>query len=113
MSRTARSRAVLLDRFLQARQRRWPQVLQERADRLDALGSNRVQPARSLTALAEQSRFFEHPEMLRDRLGRDVELLRDVTCGTLAVADELEDAPALRFRQRVEDRISAHGVRPR
>ena len=69
-----------------------------------------VEPAGAVAALLQQAGVLQHTQVLGHGLGGDVEVLGDLAGGQLAVADEGEDAPPLRFGERPEDGVGAHGL---
>src|SRR5438270_12030885 len=74
-----------------------PELLQERLQLREPLGSRPVEAPGAVASLAHEAGLLQDVQVLRDRRPRHVEVPRDLTRGELAVADEREDlAPSWR-----------------
>src|SRR6266545_1218344 len=102
-----------LGRALQPAQVVTPERLEELAHRLEALGAHHEQVAGAVTLLVDEPRVLQHAEVLRDGLGGDVEVRGDLADRARLVAHEFQDRPPVRLGQRAQNRVGAHGVRPR
>src|SRR5918994_1326723 len=96
------SGAIGLDGGLEACQRAGPEVVEEGPDGLDRFRTERIEPARALASLAEQPGLPQHPQMLRDRLRGDVEVVGDLAGRPLTVTYEPQDATSARLREGPE-----------
>ena len=79
---------VALDRRLESTERRGPELVEEIANGFDRLRADRIQPTRAVATLGEHGGILEDPQVLRDRLRGDVEVLGDLAGGELSVSDE-------------------------
>src|SRR3954454_17218267 len=82
-----------------------PEALQELLELPEAFRTGAVEAPRPLTPLAHETGLLEYAQVLRDRRSRDVETRRDLTSGQLTIADQLEDLPSPRLRERLDGRL--------
>src|SRR5207248_6701106 len=78
-----------------------PELLQERLQLREPLGSRPVEALRAVASLAHEARLLQDGQVLRDRRPRHVEVPGDLARGELAVADKREDLAPRRRRDRL------------
>ena len=81
---------------------RVPELLEERPQLGEPLGTGTVQAPRAVASFVHEPGLLQHRQMLRDRWTCDVEVRRDLTRGELVVANEPQDRPAARRRNRFQ-----------
>jgi len=96
---------ILLNDVLQPLQRRRPQLGQHLACRVEAMRVERIQASYSVTALAQQTGFGKHLEVVTDGLLSLVEVRRDLTGGQLTTPHQPKDLPAMLIGERSEDGV--------
>src|SRR5262249_25337023 len=85
-----------------------PELLEERLQLGEPLGTGAVEAPGAVASLAHEPRLLQHAQMLRDRRPREFEVRRDLPRGELVIRDEPEDRPAMRRGDRFQR--SLHGA---
>jgi hypothetical protein len=86
-----------------------PELLQERPDLGEPLGTGAIEPTGALAALADEPRVAQHAQVLGDRgPGHVGEVGGDGARRQLLVADEAQDGASPRFDDGFEGSLHSH-----
>ena len=105
---TIGSAGIALDRALESLELIGPQLVEELADRFEALGTEGVQTSLTRRPHGNQARVLEHLEVLGDGLLGDVEMRRDFVDRVRLVTHQPQDRAATRLCERSQCSLSRH-----
>jgi hypothetical protein len=100
--------------FLQAIQARCPEPAvgpQPVIELRQWLGPDAVEPTLSVRTRLDQSRLPEHPKMLRHGRLAQMELIHELSYGSLTIAEKVEDCLPAGLGENLECRESRHSRR--